>query len=91
MISYEPATAFGFGDRGLVREGLVADLVVFDPETIAPELPEIHHDLPGGAPRLVQKATGIAATIVSGEVLLRHGKHTGALPGKLLRRGAAGR
>ncbi|MEE8166436.1 MAG: amidohydrolase family protein [Myxococcota bacterium] len=91
MISYEPATAFGFGDRGLVREGLVADLVVFDPETIAPELPQIHHDLPGGARRLVQKATGIAATIVSGEVLLRNGKHTGALPGKLLRRGTAGR
>jgi len=91
MISYEPATAFGFGDRGLVREGLVADLVVFDPETIAPELPEIHHDLPGGARRLTQKATGIAATIVAGEVLLRNGEHTGALPGKLLRRGATGR
>ncbi len=88
MITSQPAEAFGFHDRGLLREGNVADLVLFDPETIAPEIPEIHHDLPGGARRLVQKASGISATIVAGEVLLRDGVHTGALPGKLLRRGA---
>jgi N-acyl-D-aspartate/D-glutamate deacylase len=88
MITSQPAEAFGFHDRGLLREGNMADLVLFDPETIAPEIPEIHHDLPGGARRLVQKARGISATVVAGEVLLRNGVHTGALPGKLLRRGA---
>jgi N-acyl-D-amino-acid deacylase len=86
MITAEPATAFGFADRGLLREGSIADLVVFDPETIAPEIPRIHYDLPGGARRLVQKATGISATIVAGQILLRDGEHTGALPGRLLRR-----
>src|SRR5437879_1140477 len=80
-----PATYWGFADRGLVREGFVADLIVFDPDTISPEMPEVVNDLPAGARRLVQRARGIAATIVNGEVLLRDGKHTGALPGQLLR------
>jgi N-acyl-D-amino-acid deacylase len=85
MLTLVPATLWGFADRGLVREGFAADLVVFDPETIAPEMPEVAHDLPAGARRLVQRARGIAATVVNGEVLLRDGKHTGALPGQLLR------
>ena len=63
--------------------------MVFDPKQIGPEIPTMEYDLPGGARRLVQKARGIAATVVAGEVLLRNGVHTGALPGKLLRRGAA--
>src|SRR5438552_2650008 len=81
----DPATYWGFADRGLVREGFVADLIVVDPDTISPEMPEVVNDLPAGARRLVQRARGIAATIVNGEVLLRDGKHTGALPGQLLR------
>ena len=85
MLSFEPATHWGFSDRGLIREGMAADLLVFDPETIAPEMPEVVHDLPAGARRLVQKARGIAATVVNGEVVLRDGKPTGALPGQLLR------
>jgi N-acyl-D-amino-acid deacylase len=85
MLTLVPATLWGFADRGLVREDFAADLVVFDPETIAPEMPEVAHDLPAGARRLVQRARGIAATVVNGEVLLRDGKHTGALPGQLLR------
>jgi N-acyl-D-amino-acid deacylase len=58
---------------------------VFDPDTIGAEMPEVVDDLPAGARRLVQRSRGIAATIVNGEVLLRDGKHTGALPGELLR------
>jgi len=85
MLTLVPATYWGFADRGLVREGFVADLIVFDPDTISPEMPEVVNDLPAGARRLVQRARGIAATIVNGEVLLRDGKHTGALPGRLLR------
>src|SRR5262249_49025192 len=85
MLTFDPATQWGFADRGLVREGFAADLVVFDPETIGPEMPDVAHDLPAGARRLVQRARGISATVVNGEVLLRDGKHTGALPGRLLR------
>jgi len=88
MLSFENASAFGLRGRGLVREGFAADLVVFDPERIAPQMPQIAHDLPGGARRLVQYAEGISATVVAGEVLLENGKHTGALPGRLLRRGS---
>lgn len=86
MLTSQPAHAFGFSDRGCLREGYVADLAIFDPETVAPLIPEIRHDLPGGARRLVQKSTGFLATVVGGEILLRNGEHTGALPGKLLRR-----
>jgi N-acyl-D-aspartate/D-glutamate deacylase len=85
MLTLVPATQWGFADRGLVREGMAADLVVFDPDTIAAEMPEVVHDLPAGAKRLTQRCRGIAATVVNGEVLLRDGKHTGALPGRLLR------
>jgi N-acyl-D-aspartate/D-glutamate deacylase len=85
MLSFVPATRWGFADRGLVREGLAADLVVFDPATVGPEMPEVAHDLPAGAKRLVQRARGFSATVVNGEIVLRDGKPTGALPGRLLR------
>jgi N-acyl-D-aspartate/D-glutamate deacylase len=85
MLSFDNATHWGFPDRGLIREGMAADLVVFDPDTVAPEMPEVVNDLPAGARRLVQRARGIAATVVNGEILLRDGKPTGALPGQLLR------
>jgi N-acyl-D-aspartate/D-glutamate deacylase len=88
MLSFEPATHWGFWDRGLIREGMAADLLVFDPDTIAPEMPEVTRDLPAGARRLTQRARGIAATVVNGEIVLRDGKPTGALPGRLLRGGA---
>ena len=85
MLSFEPATHWGFSDRGLIREGMAADLLVLDPDTVAPEMPEVVRDLPAGARRLTQRARGIAATVVNGEVVLRDGKPTGALPGQLLR------
>ena len=91
MLSFEPATHWGFADRGLIRAGMVADLLVLDPDTIAPEMPEVVRDLPAGARRLTQRARGIAATVVNGEVVLRDGKPTGALPGQLLRAGARAR
>ncbi len=86
MITLAPAAAWGFADRGLVREGFVADLNVFDPVRVAPDLPTVVHDLPGGATRLLQTATGFLATVVGGEAVLRHGEPTGALPGRVLRR-----
>jgi N-acyl-D-aspartate/D-glutamate deacylase len=85
MMTFAPARAWGFHDRGLVREGLVADLNVFDPEAVTPDMPTLVHDLPAGAPRLRQTASGIRATIVAGHVTLRDGGLTGATPGVLVR------
>ncbi len=89
MITLAPARAWGFHDRGLVREGLVADLNVFDPATVAPAMPTLVHDLPAGEKRIEQKSTGIAATIVAGQVIVRDGNHTGATPGRLVRKRGA--
>ena len=85
MLTLVPATHWGFHDRGLLREGMASDIMVFDPNTIAAEMPEVVNDLPAGAKRLTQRTRGIKATVVNGRVLLGDGKHTGALPGKLLR------
>ncbi len=85
MLTAQPAEAWGFEDRGLLKEGLSADIIVFDADRIAPLMPEVKYDLPGGARRLIQKAEGIAVTIVNGVVLMRDGEHTGSYPGKLLR------
>ncbi len=88
LITNDTATQFGFHDRGLLREGLAADIVVFDPDTVGPRMPEVVCDLPAGAKRLKQKCDGMHATIVNGEVLLRDNEPTGNLPGKLLRKKA---
>jgi N-acyl-D-aspartate/D-glutamate deacylase len=85
MLSFVPASQWGLNGRGLLREGWNADVVVFNPDTIAPMMPELVYDLPAGARRLKQKAAGIMATVVNGEVVLRNNEHTGALPGQLLR------
>ena len=85
LITYDTATNWGFHDRGLLREGLTADIAVFDPATVEPRMPEVAHDLPGGSARLKQYADGFLATVVAGEIVLKENQHTGALPGKLLR------
>jgi N-acyl-D-aspartate/D-glutamate deacylase len=85
MVTYEPAMQWGLHDRGLLREGLAADVTVFDPKTVAARMPEVVHDLPAGATRLKQTADGIAATVVNGQVMLRNNEHTGAQSGQLLR------
>ena len=85
MLSFDNASAWGFSDRGLLREGFAADLIAFDPDQVAPLLPELVHDLPAGVRRLVQKSRGFEHTIVNGEPILRGTDATGALPGKLLR------
>ena len=86
MITLVPSSIWGLADRGLVREGFAADLNIIDPDRVEACLPEVVHDLPAGATRLTQRAEGIRATIVGGEVLLENGDHTGALPGRLVRR-----
>jgi N-acyl-D-amino-acid deacylase len=84
-LTFVPASLFGLYDRGLVRPGMAADLMVFDPETIAPLEPGEAQDLPGGAKRRKQLAQGIEWTVVNGEILLEKGKHTGVYPGKVAR------
>ena len=84
-LTFVPASLFGLYNRGLVRPGMAADLIVFDPETIAPLEPGEAQDLPGGAKRRKQLAQGIEYTVVNGEVLLEKGKHTGVYPGKVAR------
>jgi len=90
-LSFDNASAWGLADRGLLREGYRADLVLFDAARVKPAMPTVETDLPGGARRLVQKAEGIAATIVNGEVTLENGRPTGRLPGVLLRGPSAAR
>jgi len=85
MLTLVPARAWGFHDRGLLREGLVADLNVFDPATVGPAMPAVVHDLPAGERRIEQKAVGFRATFVAGRLTLLDGEPTGELPGRLLR------
>ena len=80
-----PAQRMRLTDRGVIKLGMWADLVVFDPDTIVAEMPEVVDDLPADARRLVQRTRSVSATVVNDEILLRDGKHTGALPGRLLR------
>lgn len=84
-ITYNIASFFGLKERGRLREGWHADVCIFDPETISPTMPTLHHDLPAGAPRIIQKSSGIMATVVNGEVFMRNNEHTGSLKGRLLR------
>jgi N-acyl-D-amino-acid deacylase len=85
MLTARPAFEWGLADRGLLREGYVADVVVFDPESIGPKLPSARADLPAGGTRLVQEADGIRASVVAGQVLLENGVFTDARPGRLIR------
>jgi len=83
--TFQPARIMGLHDRGLVREGMVADLMVFDLARIGVKEDEITRDGPNGTPRRVQAAEGVEHVIVGGEVVFDHGKHTGAFPGRVLR------
>jgi N-acyl-D-amino-acid deacylase len=84
-LTFESASTFGLYDRGLLRPGMIADIVIFDPDTVKPLPLEVLHDFPTGAKRIKEPAQGIHMTIVNGEVLLEDGKHTGNLPGRVLR------
>ncbi len=84
-ITRDNALAWDLADRGLVREGYRADLVLFEADRIRPTLPTVERDLPGGARRLVQKAEGIRATLVNGAVAFDNGEATGTYAGTVLK------
>ena len=77
--------AIGIRDRGWLREGMPADIVVYELEKLAVRPMETVQDLPDGDWRRVQKADGYDYLIVNGQVTFDHGNCTGALPGKMLR------
>ncbi|MEE9279490.1 MAG: amidohydrolase family protein [Myxococcota bacterium] len=92
-LSYLPARAAGFRDRGFLREGAPADVVVYELERLA-RLPEwwdseVVHDFPAGEWRRVQRADGYRYTLVNGAITFEDGRCTGATPGRLLRGGRA--
>jgi N-acyl-D-amino-acid deacylase len=84
-LTFESASIFGLYDRGLLRPGMVADIVIFDADTVKPLPLEVLHDFPTGAKRIKEPAQGIHMTIVNGQVLMEDGKHSGNLPGRVLR------
>jgi N-acyl-D-amino-acid deacylase len=84
-LTFESASIFGLYDRGLLRPGMVADIVIFDPDTVKPLPLEVLHDFPTGAKRIKEPAQGVHMTIVNGQVLMEDGKHSGNLPGRVLR------
>jgi N-acyl-D-aspartate/D-glutamate deacylase len=85
-ITSEPADLFGLRERGRLAAGKAADFAIFDPATVGSDKrPVMWHDLPAGGRRMVMPARGMHYTIVNGEVLFEDQKHTGALPGQVLR------
>jgi N-acyl-D-aspartate/D-glutamate deacylase len=89
-LSALAAHAAGFRDRGVLREGAAADVVVYDMDELEIEpkwIGDIEHDLPGGEWRRVQRAKGYQQIIVNGEVTFEDGECTGSTPGRLLRNG----
>jgi len=80
-----PARVIGLSDRGILKEGMRADVNVFDANNVSELQPELVHDFPGGSPRYIQRATGFKATIVNGQVSLLDDELTGIHAGKVLR------
>lgn len=84
-----PARVLGLTDRGILKEGMRADINVFDADKVTELQPELVHDFPQGAPRYIQRAVGYKATIVNGQISLLDGELTGVRAGKVLRHKAS--
>jgi N-acyl-D-amino-acid deacylase len=88
-LSGLPAWAAGFKDRGTLREGMAADVVVYDLNKLNALPEEILHDVPANEWRRVQRCEGYRWIMVNGQPIFEENKCTGATPGKLLRNGQA--
>ncbi len=86
-LAYMPAVVHGIADRGAIREGYFADLVLIDMEQLGKGETWLARDFPANSERFVVGSKGYVATIVNGAVVLEHNKHTGALPGHVLQGG----
>jgi len=82
-----PATVHGIENRGVLREGAFADILVMDPGRLAVGKVRLVKDFPADTERYVVDAEGYVASIVNGQLLLENGQHSGALPGQVLRGG----
>ena len=83
--THDTARLYGMSDRGTIEPGMLADLNVIDFDALAVRRPEVVHDLPGGARRLVQRADGYVATVKHGVVTVEHDELTGERPGRVVR------
>jgi N-acyl-D-amino-acid deacylase len=83
-LTSQPADLLGIEDRGRLKTGMWADVVVFDPATIAPGKRDKLYDMPSGGKRIVVYCTGIDYTIVNGVPIYAGGELTGAIPGRIL-------
>ncbi len=90
-LSALPAYCAGFNQRGTLREGYAADLVVYDFDRLNITPVEVTHDLPGGEWRRVQRAEGYRYMMVNGDLTFVEGQNTGECPGELLRHGKSRR
>ena len=88
-LSAYPALAAGFKDRGWLREGAPADIIVYDLDELEILPREMVYDQPAGSWRRIQRSQGYRWVMVNGEITFEDGQCTGATPGTLLRHGAA--
>ena len=84
-----PARVLGLADRGVIAEGRQADLNIIDLSRVAERQPQLVHDFPDGAPRLIQRAIGYKATLCNGTVILEDDEHTGLRAGEVIRNPAS--
>lgn len=89
QLAAVPARLYGLAGRGVIGPGVHADVVVFDPAGVGEGPVELHHDLPGGAPRLRARSAGVVRVLVNGRTVVRDGAHAGDAAGALIRRSPA--
>lgn len=87
LMTSEPASLFGLKDRGVLTTGAIADVVVFDPETVGSEPVRLVNDLPGGSARLTAGSVGVEHVFVNGTAIMTDGQPTGKTPGTVLKSG----
>lgn len=87
--THDTAKLYGLSDRGTLAPGMKADINLIEFDRLRLHPPEMVYDLPANGRRFVQRADGYKFTIVSGEVTYQDGESTGAMPGKVVRGGAA--